>query len=77
KWMRGIISYVRYANNKWQVGFKRCDGTEKVYVANEDLIDITRRYKLSQYKGCAELCINDNNEIVGWKALPDQDCCPK
>ncbi len=77
KWIRGIVSYVRYANNKWQIGFKRCDGTETVYVANEDLIDITRKYKLSQYKGCAELCINDNNEIVGWKALPDQDCCPK
>jgi hypothetical protein len=73
----GEIQYTKYLENekRWVVVFKPC-GTEKLLelFSEKDLLDSTGKFPLSQYKGCAELCIRERT-VVSWTALPDRKCC--
>ncbi len=81
KWIRGEILGLResspVAAGKYNLIFRPCnEEKEAVLFANEDLKDASGQFILSQYKGCAEVCIKDN-VVIKWKALPNEKpCCP-
>ena len=78
KWQRGkILGATWLTDLKLTIKFSYCDDPTKVQTyISDDLIDITNRFPLSQYRGCAELCVDEKGNIIKWKALPDvKDCC--
>ncbi len=79
KTIRGKIVKVTYNENgkRWVIQFEPCNPNDpKEPYAASDLMDTTGEYTLSKYTGCAEICIKDRF-IQSWKALPDEECCPK
>ena len=77
KKIRGVIKEVKYNEDgkRWVIQFKLCSGDGMEPYAQTDITDSTGKYPLSQYKGCAEICVN-GRYIISWTALPDQECCP-
>ncbi|HOO97768.1 MAG TPA: copper amine oxidase N-terminal domain-containing protein [Caldisericia bacterium] len=65
-------------DNVWAVNFVACPVTGEVsviYVAATDLLDQSGVFPISQYRGCATVCVVDH-KIIWWKAYPDKtDCC--
>ncbi len=72
--MEGEIMYTIFdtMTEKWEVKFKKCDETYETYHAESDLT--YRNYNLSEYEGCAMICVL-NGIIQYWEPHPDMDDC--
>lgn len=76
--VKGYIKEVKYNQDgkRWVIQFRACNGEGIEPYAATDILDSTGKYPLSQYKGCAEICMKDRF-IVKWTALPEDECCPE
>lgn len=74
--VRGKIVMTKYVDDQLWVTFQSCDGASYSYFSIKDLLDTTGVYPLSQYTGCAVICVNPDGSIAYWKALPNEECCP-
>lgn len=76
--VRGKITKVSFNENskRWVVYFLQCGyEKEQELFTEKDLLDKTGKFPISQYLGCAEICIKDR-VILWWRALPNEECCP-
>ncbi|MBP7733325.1 MAG: hypothetical protein KA140_06165 [Caldisericia bacterium] len=79
KTFKGKITKTKYIEDskRWVVYFMQCGyEKEQEFYSTTDLLDSTGKYPISQYTGCAEVCIKERI-VVKWTALPDQECCPE
>ncbi len=72
--MDGEILHTHFdtGTERWEVRFKNCNGVVLILFAETDLW--SGNFPISQYMGCATVCITDDI-IKAWNAHPEMDDC--
>ncbi len=79
-WIIGEItdvqSFVTGSMRIYAVSVETCEDGPQTYSASSNMTDMLEGIEISDFEGCANICINQDGVIVRWIALPDlADCC--
>jgi hypothetical protein len=73
----GSTSYTTGSMRIYAIVVETCEDGEMTYRSSTDFEDMgSSGFTISDYEGCARICVNEDGAVVRWEAMPDlEDCC--